>query len=319
MSTSFKGSNSSKFQVSEFILMGFPGIHSWQHWLSLPLALLYLSTICANILILTTIYQDPSLKQPMYLFLGILSVVDMGLATTIMPKILAIFWFDAKAISLPECFAQIYAIHCFVGMESGVFLCMAFDRYVAICHPLRYPLIVTNSFIIKATLFMVLRNGLFVIPVPVLAAQRHYCSRNEIEHCLCSNLGVTSLACDDRRPNSICQLVLAWLGMGSDLSLIVLSYALILRSVHRLNSAEAVSKALSTCSSHLILILFFYTVVVVISVTHLTETKATLIPVLLNVLHNTIPPSLNPIVYALRTKELREGFQKVFCLGLQKK
>ncbi|XP_046297737.1 olfactory receptor 56B1-like [Marmota monax] len=319
MSASFKGSNSSKFQVSEFILMGFPGIHSWQHWLSLPLALLYLSTIGANILILTTIYQDPSLKQPMYLFLGILSVVDMGLSTTIMPKILAIFWFDAKAISLPECFAQIYAIHCFVGMESGVFLCMAFDRYVAICHPLRYPLIVTNSFIIKATLFMVLRNGLFVIPVPVLAARRHYCSRNEIEHCLCSNLGVTSLACDDRMPNSVCQLVLAWLGMGSDLSLIVLSYALILRSVYRLNSAEAVSKALSTCSSHLILILFFYTVVVVISVTHLTETKATLIPVLLNVLHNTIPPSLNPIVYALRTKELREGFQKVFCLGLQKK
>ncbi|KAM5184664.1 olfactory receptor 56B1-like [Callospermophilus lateralis] len=319
MSASFKGSNSSKFQVSEFILLGFPGIHSWQHWLSLPLALLYLSTIGANILILTTVYQDPSLKQPMYLFLGILSVVDMGLATTIVPKILAIFWFDAKAISLPECFAQIYAIHCFVGMESGVFLCMAFDRYVAICHPLRYPLIVTNSFITKATLLMVLRNGLFVIPVPVLAAQRHYCSRNEIEHCLCSNLGVTSLACDDRRPNSICQLVLAWLGMGSDLSLIVLSYALILRSVHRLNSAEAVSKALSTCSSHLILIFFFYTVVVVISVTHLTETKATLIPVLLNVLHNTIPPSLNPIVYALRTKELREGFQKVFFLGLQKK
>uniref|UniRef100_A0A8D2B2R7 G-protein coupled receptors family 1 profile domain-containing protein n=1 Tax=Sciurus vulgaris TaxID=55149 RepID=A0A8D2B2R7_SCIVU len=319
MSASFKGSNSSKFQVSEFILMGLPGIHSWQHWLSLPLALLYLSTIGANILILTTIYQDPALKQPMYLFLGILSVVDMGLATTIVPKILAIFWFDAKAISLPECFAQIYAIHCFVGMESGAFLCMAFDRYVAICHPLRYPLIVTDSFIIKATLFMVLRNGLCVIPVPVLAAQRHYCSRNEIEHCLCSNLGVTSLACDDRRPNSICQLVLAWLGMGSDLCLIILSYALILRSVLRLSSAEAVSKALSTCSSHLILIFFFYTAIVVVSVTHLAETKNALIPVLLNVLHNIIPPSLNPIVYALRNKELREGFQKVFYLGLQTK
>ncbi|VTJ91079.1 Hypothetical predicted protein, partial [Marmota monax] len=86
-----------------------------------------------------------------------------------------------------------------------------------------------------------------------------------------------------------------------------------------LNSAEAVSKALSTCSSHLILIFFFYTAVVVVSVTHLTETKNALIPVLLNVLHNTIPPSLNPVVYALRNIELREGFQKVFCLGLQKK
>ncbi|XP_015332515.1 olfactory receptor 56B1-like, partial [Marmota marmota marmota] len=159
----------------------------------------------------------------------------------------------------------------------------------------------------------------FVIPVPVLAAQRHYCSSNEIEHCLCSNLRVTSLACDDRRSNSICQLVVAWLLMGGDLILIILSYALILRSIFRLNSAEAVSKALSTCSSHLILIFFFYTAVVVVSVTHLTETKNALIPVLLNVLHNTIPPSLNPIVYALRNRELREGFQKVFCLGLRKK
>ncbi|KAM4845211.1 LOW QUALITY PROTEIN: olfactory receptor 56B1-like [Thomomys bottae] len=283
MSSSLQGSNSSKFQVSEFILLGFPGIHSWQHWLSLPLALLYLSAMSANLLILTTISQDPSLKQPMYLFLGIL------------------------------------AIHCFVGMESGIFLCMAFDRYVAICHPLRYPSIVTNSLIFKATLFMVLRNGLLVIPVPVLAAQRNYCSQNEIDHCLCSNLGVTRLACDDRRPNSICQLVLAWVGMGGDLSLIMLSYALILRSVLRINSSEAVSKTLSTCSSHLILIFFFYTVVVVISVTHLAETKATFIPVLLNVLHNIIPPSLNPIVYALRTKELRVGFRKVLRWASQKK
>uniref|UniRef100_A0A2K5RB69 Olfactory receptor family 56 subfamily B member 1 n=1 Tax=Cebus imitator TaxID=2715852 RepID=A0A2K5RB69_CEBIM len=314
MSASLRVSNSSKFQVSEFILLGFPGIHSWQHWLSLPLVLLYLSALAANTFILIIIWQNPSLQQSMYLFLGILSVVDMGLATTIVPKMLAIFWFDAKVISLPECFAQIYAIHVFVGMESGIFLCMAFDRYVAICHPLRYPSIVTNSLILKATLFMVLRNGLFVIPVPVLAEQRNYCSRNEIEHCLCSNLGVTSLACDDRRPNSICQLVLAWLGMGSDLSLIILSYIFILHSVLRLNSAEAAAKALSTCSSHLTLILFFYTVVVVISVTHLTEMKATLIPVLLNVLHNIIPPSLNPIVYALQTKELKACFQKM-CLS----
>ncbi|XP_045873521.1 olfactory receptor 56B1-like [Meles meles] len=318
MSASLKGSNSSKFQVSEFILMGFPGIHSWQHWLSFPLAILYLLAIGANILILITICQDTALQQPMYYFLGILSVVDMGLATTIVPKILAIFWFDDKVISLPECFAQIYAIHCFAGMESGIFLCMAFDRYVAICHPLRYPSIVTNALILKVTVFMVLRNGLFVIPVPVLAAQRNYCSRNEIEHYLCSNLGVTSLACDNRRPNSICQLILAWLVMGSDLGLIILSYTLILRSVLRLNSAEAASKALSTCSSHLILILFFYTAVVVVSVTHLAEPKAPLIPVLLNVLHNIIPPSLNPIVYALRTKELRAGFQRKFCLRLEK-
>ncbi|XP_001365792.3 olfactory receptor 56B1-like [Monodelphis domestica] len=311
--------NGSHFQVTEFILMGLPGIYSWQHWLSLPLALLYLLALSANLLIFITIWKEPKLHQPMYQFLSILSIVDMGLATTIMPKILAIFWFDAKSISLPECFAQIYAIHCFVGMESGIFLCMAFDRYVAICHPLRYPTIVTNSFVFKATAFMVLRNGLGVIPVPVLAAQRDYCSSNEIEHCLCSNLGVTSLSCDDRRVNSICQMIMALLGMGSDLSMIILSYAFILHSVLKLNSAEAASKALSTCSSHLILILFFYTVIVVLCVTHLAGRKFPLIPVLFNVLHNIIPPALNPLVYAFRTQDLRLGFQKVLLTGIKSK
>uniref|UniRef100_A0A673UGB0 Olfactory receptor family 56 subfamily B member 2 pseudogene n=1 Tax=Suricata suricatta TaxID=37032 RepID=A0A673UGB0_SURSU len=300
---------SNLFQVSEFILMGFPGIHTWQHWLSLPLVLLYFLALTANMLILIIINQEATLHQPMYYFLGILAVVDMGLATTIMPKILAILWFSAKAISLPECFAQMYVIHCFVGMESGIFVCMAIDRYVAICKPLRYPSIITESFVVKATVFMALRNTLTTIPVPVLA--RHYCSQNQIEHCLCSNLGVTSLSCDDRTINGIYQLLLAWTLMGSDLALIILSYALILHSVLKLNSAEAASKALSTCTSHLILILFFYTVVIVISITHSAAMTLPIVPVLLNVLHNVIPPALNPVVYALKNKELRQGLYKV--------
>ncbi|XP_017499507.2 olfactory receptor 56B2-like [Manis javanica] len=307
-------SNGSKVQVSEFLLMGLPGIHEWQHWLSLPLALLYLLALTANILILMTINQEAALHQPMYYFLGVLAVVDMGLATTIMPKILAILWFNAKAISLPECFVQMYVIHCFVGMESGIFVCMAIDRYVAICQPLRYPSVITESFVVKASVFMALRNSLTTIPVPVLAAQRHYCSQNQIEHSMCTTLGVTSLACDHTTINSLYQLVLAWTLMGSDLSVVILSYALILQSVLKLKSAEAASKALSTCTSHLILILFFYTVIIVLSITHSSPMKVTLIPVLLNVLHNVIPPALNPMVYALKNKELRQGLYKVLKL-----
>ncbi|XP_031240377.1 olfactory receptor 688 [Mastomys coucha] len=279
------------------------------------MALLYTVALGANLLILITIYLDPNLHQPMYQFLGILAVVDIGLATTCMPKILSILWLDAKTISLPECFAQIYAIHTFMGMESGIFLCMAIDRYVAICYPLQYPSIVTEAFVIKVTLSMLLRNGLLAIPVPVLAAQRQYCSRNEIDHCLCSNLGVISLACDDITVNRAYQLALAWIMAGSDMILVCVSYALIIRSVLRLNSTEAISKALSTCSSHLILIMFYYTAIVILSVTHLAGRKVPLISVLLNVLHIVIPPSLNPMVYALRTQELKVGFQKVFGLS----
>jgi olfactory receptor len=294
--------------------MGFPGIHSWQHWLSLPLVMLYLLSLIANILVLTIINREAALHQPMYHFLGILAVVDMGLATTIMPKILAILWFNAKSINLPECFAQMYAIHCFVGMESGIFVCMAIDRFVAICKPLQYPSIITESFVVKSTMFMALRNSLCPLSVPVLAAQRSYCSRNQIEHCLCSNLGVISLSCDDRKVNSINQLILAWTIMGSDVSLIILSYTFILKSVLKLNSIEAASKALSTCTSHLTLILFFYTIIIVMSITHSAGMKIPLIPVLLNVLHNVIPPALNPLVYALKNKELRQGLYKVLRL-----
>ncbi|XP_003781524.1 olfactory receptor 56B4-like [Otolemur garnettii] len=315
MDTSTSVTNSSKLQISQFILMGLPGIHEWQHWLSLPLALLYLLTLNANILIMITIQHEPRLHKPMYQFLGVLAVVDIGLATTITPKILAILWFDAKAISLPECFAQIYAIHCFFFMESGIFLCMAVDRYVAICHPLQYPSTVTKAFVFQATGFMMLRNGLLTIPVPILAAQRNYCSKNEIDHCLCSNLGTISLACDDITVNKFYQLMLAWILMGSDMVLVFCSYALILHSVLKLSSAEAMSKALSTCTSHLILILFFYTGLIVVSVTHLAKKKNPLIPVLLNVLHNVIPPALNPMVYALRIHELRLGFQRMLGLG----
>ena len=242
MDTPTSVTNSSSLQISHFILMGLPGIHGWQHWLSLPLALLYFLALGANLLIMITIQHEAMLHVPMYHFLGILAVVDMGLATTIMPKMLATFWFDAKAISLPECFAQIYAIHCFFFMESGIFLCMALGRYIAICHPLRYLSIVTDTFVVKATGFMVLRNGLFTIPVPILSAQRHYCSKNEINHCLCSDLGVTSLACNDITVNKFYQLISAWILIGSDMALVFSSYVLILHSVLRLNSPEAVSK-----------------------------------------------------------------------------
>ncbi|XP_038619496.1 olfactory receptor 688-like [Tachyglossus aculeatus] len=319
MLVTIRAINGSSPQVTEFILMGFPGIHSWQHWLSLPLALLYLSALLANAMILLTIWQETVLHQSMFYFLAVLALVDMGLSTTIMPRILAMLWFNARTISLPECFIHIYAIHTFMGLESGIFLCMAIDRYVAICHPLRYPSVITEGFVLKATLFMVLRIGVLAIPVPILAARRNYCSRKEIDHCLCSNLAVTSLACDDRKANSIFQMSVAWFLLGIDVGLIIVSYALILRAVLKLHSAEAASKALSTCSSHIILILFFYTAIVVLPITHTAKEKVPFIPVLLNVLHCVIPPALNPIVYALRTQEIKVGILKLIRMACERK
>ncbi|XP_039074796.1 olfactory receptor 688-like [Hyaena hyaena] len=310
MSISQNATNSSRFQVSKFILIGLPGIHEWQHWLSLPLALMYFLALDANFLTVITVHHEHNLHQPTFQFLSILAIVDIGLATTI----LAIFWFYAKAISLHECFTQIYAVHCFINMESGIFLCMDVDRYVAIFHSLQYSSIVTEAFVVKATVFMMLRNVLLTIPVPVLAFQRHYCSKNEIDHCMCSNPGVTGLACDDITINRFYQLALAWILRGNDMILVFISYVLIFHSVLRLNFAEAIVKALSTCSSHLILIFVFYTTIVVVSIAHLAGKAVPIFSVLRNVLNIVIPPVINTLVYALRAQELRVGFQWVFWL-----
>lgn len=225
--------NNSRLQVSKFILRGFPGIQEWQHQLFLPLALICVLALDADLLIMITIHHEFNLHKPMNQFLSILAVVDIGLATTIMPKILAVFWFDDKAISLPECYAQTYAVHCFISMESGIFLCLTVDRYVVICPRLQHTSIVTEAFVVKAIVLMVLKNVLLTIRVPVLAARRHCCPKNEIEHCMCSNPEVTGLPVMTSPLIGFYQLALTWVLHGSDMAPVLISYVLIFCAVLR--------------------------------------------------------------------------------------
>ncbi|KAF3830047.1 hypothetical protein GH733_001472 [Mirounga leonina] len=129
-------SNYSTAPVSEFLLFCFPNYQSWQHWLSLPLSLLFLLAMGANATLLITIWLEVSLHEPMYYLLSLLSLLDIVLCLTIIPKVLAIFWFDLRSISFSACFLQMFIMNSFLPMESCTFMVMAYDRYVAICHPL---------------------------------------------------------------------------------------------------------------------------------------------------------------------------------------
>ncbi|XP_030055597.1 olfactory receptor 56A4-like [Microcaecilia unicolor] len=308
--------NSTSSPVSVFLLLCFPGIQSWQHWLSIPLALLFIVALAANLTLIITLYSEPSLHEPMYYFLGLLALLDLVLCTATVPKILGIFWFDWTVISPTACFLQMYVMNCFLAMESSTFLLMAYDRYVAICHPLRYPSLITSGFVTKAAGFIVGRNTLLTLPVPVLAALLHYCSREVIAHCICTNVAVTTLACSDRTINSIYQLAIGWTLLGSDLMLIIISYGFILRAVLRLQTEGVAAKAFSTCSSHLILIAFFYSILLVLIFTNKLQKQIPPdIPILLNVLHHLVPPTLNPIVYGVKTKEIKHGILKLCGLS----
>ncbi|XP_045871832.1 olfactory receptor 56A1-like [Meles meles] len=311
-------SNYSISPLSEFLLICFPNYQDWQHWLSLPLGLLFLLAMGANTTLLITIWLETSLHEPMYYLLSLLSLLDIVLCLTVIPKVLAILWFDLRSISFTACFLQMFIMNSFFPMESCTFMVMAYDRYVAICHPLRYPTIITDQFVAKASAFIVARNVLLLSPVPILSARLHYCGKNVIENCICANLSVSRLSCDNFTLNRIYQFVAGWTLLGSDFILIFLSYTFILRAVLRFKAEGAAVKALSTCGSHFILILFFSTILLVVVLTNVARKRVPMdILILLNVLHHLIPPALNPIVYGFRTKELKQGCQKLLWRGLQ--
>ncbi|XP_016072731.1 PREDICTED: olfactory receptor 56A1-like [Miniopterus natalensis] len=305
-------SNYSTAPVSEFLLICFPNYQSWQHWLSLPLSLLFLLAMVANTTILITIWLEASLHEPMYYLLSLLSLLDIVLCLTVIPKVLAIFWFDLRSISFSACFLQMFIMNSFLPMESCTFMVMAYDRYVAICHPLRYPSIITNGFVVKAGVFIVTRNTVLCAPIPILTAQLRYCGKNVIENCICANLSVSRLSCDNFTLNRLYQFVAGWTLLGSDFTLIFLSYTFILRAVLRFKAEGATVKALSTCGSHFTLTLFFSSILLVVVLTNVSRKRVPMdILILLNVLHHLIPPALNPIVYGFRTKELKKGFLKL--------
>ncbi|XP_016072746.1 PREDICTED: olfactory receptor 56A3 [Miniopterus natalensis] len=303
-------------EVSDFVLNCFVRSPSWQLWLSLPLSLLFLLAMGANGILLITIWLETSLHEPMYYLLSFLSLLDIVLCLTVIPKVLAIFWFDLRPISFFACFLQMFIMNCFLAMESCTFMIMAYDRYVAICHPLQYASIVTDQFVAKAAIFTLARSVLMTVPIPILSAQLHSCGRTVIENCICANMSVSRLSCDDITINRLYQFAGGWTLLGSDLILIFLSYTFILRAVLRLKAVGAVAKALSTCGSHFILILFFSTILLVFVLTHVAKKKVSPnVPVLLNVLHHVIPAALNPIVYGVRTREIKQGIQRLLKKG----
>ncbi|XP_015332561.1 olfactory receptor 56A4-like, partial [Marmota marmota marmota] len=196
-------SNNTGTQVIEFLMICFPGMQDTQHWLSILLAPLLVLALGANFVLLVTIWQEASLHEPMYYLLAILSVLDVILCLTVIPKVLLIFWFNMKTVSFSGCFLQMFIMNTFLPMESSTFLVMAYDRYVAICHPLRYSSIITEQFVINAAIFIVFRNLLGTLPTPVLAARLNYCASNVVENCICANISVIKLSCGDIHLNKL--------------------------------------------------------------------------------------------------------------------
>ncbi|XP_065279118.1 olfactory receptor 51G2-like [Emys orbicularis] len=305
--------NDTKLKYAMFLLTGIPGQEDVHLWISIPFCFIYFFSILGNSTILFIIKTDPSLHEPMYIFLSMLAVTDLGLSISTIPTILGIYLFNSSEISLDACFAQIFFIHSFVFTESSILLLMAFDRFVAISSPLRYASILTLPRIAKMGLMCVLRGVAVSFPFPFLLKRFQYCRANVLSHSYCLHQDVMNLACSDITVNYIYGLFLTVLTVWLDSLLIFLSYVMILKTVLSVASHAECLRALNTCVSHLCAVLLFYIPDIGLTlIPRLGKGSSPLLQIVLGYIFLLTPPLMNPIVYSVKSKHLRARIIRVF-------
>ncbi|XP_072651510.1 olfactory receptor 51H1-like [Canis lupus baileyi] len=305
--------NYSHFQHPYFVLTGIPGLEQKYYWMAFPLGAIYVIALFGNGVIISTIKSESSLHIPMYYFLFMLALADMGLALCTLPSMLGIFWFNYKSIAFDACLVQMYFIHTFSAIESGVLVAMAFDRVVAIWDPLRYGTILTNGVVGRTGAIILTRAVFVVFPVPFLIKRLPFYRSNILSHSFCLHQDVMRLACASTRVNSLYGLIAVIFTKGSDSLSILFSYVFIFRTVMAIASGKGRLKALNTCVSHICAVLIFYVPLIGVSVIHrFGKHLSPLTHALMANAYLLVPPVLNPIVYTVKTKEIRKKIIQIF-------
>ncbi|XP_005380131.1 PREDICTED: putative olfactory receptor 52P1 [Chinchilla lanigera] len=299
--------------ISSIFLVGIPGLQKFHCWIGIPVCLLFVLTLLGNSIITVTIKLEPSLHQPMYFFLSMLAVNDMALSSSTALKMLGIFWLDDHWIDFDVCLAQMYFIHTLCIIESALLVAMAFDRYAAICIPLRYTTILTTSVVIKMGLVGISRAILMVLPCPLLIKRLPYHAKYIISHTYCEHMAVVKLASASTSINRAYGISVALSVMILDLGLIATSYIKILQTVFRLSSQNSRSKALGTCAAHVCTILVSYTPALFSFLTHRIGKKVPpSVHVIFASVYLLVPPTVNPLVYGVKTKQIRDRVVGLF-------
>ncbi|XP_054829820.1 olfactory receptor 51I1-like [Eublepharis macularius] len=306
--------NLTRFQPASFHLTGFPGLEPFHAWISIPFCALYFTSILGNCTILLIVAQDRRLHEPMYFFLCMLSLNDLGVSLSTLPTVLAIFCFGLRDVAFDACLAQMFFIHSFSFMESGILLAMSFDRFVAICKPLRYSSTLTNPRIARIGLAIVLKSTVMLFPFPFLIKRLPICQSNVLSHAYCLHPDMMRLACADITVNNIYGFFVVLFTYGLDSTFIIVSYILILKAVLNIASREQRRKALNTCVSHICAVLTFYVPIIAVSMLHRFGKNAPhVVHIMMSNVYLFVPPLLNPIIYSVKTKEIRKGILRILA------
>ncbi|EGV93433.1 olfactory receptor 6K6 [Cricetulus griseus] len=302
--------NQNQTMVIEFVFSVFPPLYEGGLLFFILLLLVYTFIISGNLVIFVVVQLDMALHTPMYFFISVLSFLEIWYTTTTIPKMLSSLASEKKTISLAGCLMQMYFFHSLGITEGCVLTAMSIDRYIAICYPLRYPTIMTSRLCIQLTAGSCFCGFLLVLPEIAWIATLPFCGSNKIHQIFCDFTPVLSLACTDTSLVVIVDVIHAVEILASFL-VIALSYIRIIVVILGMPSAEGRHKAFSTCAAHLAVFLLFFGSVAVMYL-RFSATYSVFWDTVIAVTFVILAPFLNPIIYSLRNKEMKDAIGRLF-------
>ncbi|KAM4828403.1 olfactory receptor 6X1-like [Thomomys bottae] len=295
--------------ITEFILVGLPGVHGLRAPLFTAIFLVYLLTLAGNGLIVAMVWVEPRLQTPMYFFLCNLAFLEACYTTAVIPKLLETLVVARSTLCTPCCLTQAF-FHFFLGTaEFFILSAMSFDRYLAICKPLRYPTIMTGRLCAQLALGSWLTAFAIVFCQTLLLSQSRFCGDHVIDHFYCDVGPLLKAACGDTSLLEVLGLLATVLVIPGSLFFTIVSYVSILSTILRIPSAAGRGKAFSTCASHLSLVALLYGAVLFMYLrpTAHSSFKANKV---VSVLNTILTPLLSPFIYTIRNKEVKGALRK---------
>ncbi|GAA6226160.1 olfactory receptor 10J4-like [Lates japonicus] len=295
--------------VDFFIIQGLANLGEKKLILFVILLLCYIVILAGNSMIIFLALTDPKLTSPMYFFLYNLSFVDTVYTTTTIPNMLSGFLTDVKTISVPGCFLQMYFFVQLAVTSRAILTAMAFDRYLAICNPLRYTTIMTRP--VRLVLVAGAWGfGIFcTLPATTMSWQRPYCGPNVVRHGWCDLSSVRRLVCGDTSVDNVVSISFALVALLTTGVLILTSYILIGVSISRMGVVQRL-KAFGTCAAHLTVVSISYSSASFVYISYRVGNFSPEVRIIVSVLYSALTPFLNPMIYSLRNKELQESIRR---------
>ncbi|XP_004484734.1 olfactory receptor 8K5-like [Dasypus novemcinctus] len=297
--------------LPEFILLGVTRHLELQAPLFGVFLIIYMATVVGNLGMIILTKVDSRLHTPMYFFIRHLAFIDLGNSTVICPKMLVNFVMDKNTISYYACATQLAFFLMFIISEFFILSAMAYDRYVAICNPLLYSVIMTQSLCHVLVgipyLYSTFQSLLFTIKIFTLT----FCGSNVINHFYCDDVPLVAMLCSNAQEIGLLIIIFSAFNLISSLLLILVSYLLILIAIFHMHSAKGRKKAFSTCASHLTVVVVFYGTLLFMYVqpnsVHSFESDK-----MVSVFYTLVIPMLNPLIYSLRNKEVKKACYRIF-------